>query len=100
MTNDLEPLRNSERVPLHAKAFKALEDWIRSGRFKPGEKLPSEDELSDRLGISRSTLREALGYLETHGLISRRQGIGTFVTHPYGTGLIGGLERLEPFRRV
>lgn len=100
MTNDLKRLRTSERFPLHAMAFKALEEWIASGRFKPGEKLPSEDELSEMLGISRSTLREALGNLETHGLISRRQGVGTFVTRPFSGGVLGGLERLEPFRRV
>jgi GntR family transcriptional regulator len=52
------------------------------------------------LGISRSTLREALGHLETRGFISRRQGVGTFITAPTAPGFFGGLQRLEPFYKL
>ena len=41
-----------------------------------------------------------MGYLETHGLVSRRQGLGTFVSMPGGPGLVAGLERLETFRSL
>jgi GntR family transcriptional regulator len=43
------------------------------------EKLPSEQELSASLGVSRNTIREALKSLENDGIVSPRQGIGTFV---------------------
>lgn len=45
----------------------------------PGERLLSEPELSVKLGVSRTTLREAMRMFEGQGLIRRRQGVGTFV---------------------
>lgn len=96
--NDLTNLR--ERPPLYVQAIDALTRMIETGQLKAGAQLPPENELSSKLGISRSTLREALSHLETHGLIARRQGVGTFVSIPTGPGFFGGLERLEPFRYV
>ena len=50
-----------------------------SGRFKPGERLPTERELCERLGVGRSTVREALRSLSFVGAIQPRQGSGTYV---------------------
>lgn len=59
-----------------------------------GDRLPSEPELAHTLGVSRATLREAMRTFETQGLIRRRQGSGTYVTHP--THVIeSGLEVLQ-----
>ena len=49
-------------------------------RFAVGDKLPNEVELSAELGVSRSTLREAIKILTTSGLLEIRRGKGTFVT--------------------
>ncbi len=57
----------------------AIADAIRSNRFPPGSQLPSELELMQMLGVSRTTLREALRTLEEQGRIVRRRGLGTFV---------------------
>jgi GntR family transcriptional regulator len=60
----------------------------------PGDRLPSEPELAEKLGVSRATLREAMRAFEGQGLIRRRQGVGTFVVGP--TQVIEtGLEMLE-----
>ncbi len=48
-------------------------------KYKPGDKLPNENELSAELGISRTTLREAIQYLRTQGVLEIRRGKGTFV---------------------
>ncbi|UCH59275.1 MAG: GntR family transcriptional regulator [Anaerolineales bacterium] len=61
---------------------------------KPGERLPSEPALAKDLGVSRATLREAMRTFETQGLIRRRQGSGTYVTHPTQV-FESGLEMLE-----
>ncbi len=56
-----------------------LQDDIKSGRYSPDEKIPSENELAREFSVSRVTLREALRVLEDDGLIVRRHGSGTFV---------------------
>lgn len=58
----------------------ALADAIRTNKFPPGSQLPSEMELMQMLGVSRTTLREALRTLEEQGRIVRRRGLGTFVS--------------------
>jgi GntR family transcriptional repressor for pyruvate dehydrogenase complex/GntR family L-lactate dehydrogenase operon transcriptional regulator len=57
-----------------------LEGMIADGTLKPGERLPAERQLSERLGISRPSLREAIRKLASKGLLHTRQGGGTFVT--------------------
>jgi GntR family transcriptional regulator len=61
---------------------------------KPGDKLPSEPYLARSLGVARATLREAMRTFETQGLLYRRQGSGTYVSHPTHV-LDTGLEVLE-----
>ena len=61
---------------------------------EPGGRLPAEPELAKRLKVSRATLREAMRTFETQGLLYRRQGSGTFVTHPSQV-IESGLEVLE-----
>jgi DNA-binding GntR family transcriptional regulator len=57
-----------------------LRQAIQEGRFPPGSQLPSEMELISILGVSRSTLREAMRSLEENQLIVRKRGLGTFVS--------------------
>lgn len=57
----------------------ALQQAILAGQFAPGSQLPPEFELMVQLGVSRTTLREALKRLEEQGLIVRRRGRGTYV---------------------
>jgi DNA-binding FadR family transcriptional regulator len=67
-----------------------IQDAIRSGRLKPGDRLPPERDLADRFGVSRVTVRDALRSLEVLGLIRIRVGAtgGAFVTSP-GTEIVG-----------
>jgi GntR family transcriptional regulator len=52
---------------------------IQEGAFSAQGELPTEPDLARQLGVSRGTLRQAMGVLEQEGLLSRRQGLGTFV---------------------
>ncbi|MDO9546652.1 MAG: winged helix-turn-helix domain-containing protein, partial [Pelolinea sp.] len=56
---------------------------MRIANADPGEKLPPEPELARQLGVSRSTLREAMRSFDAQGYLTRRQGAGTFVTAKY-----------------
>ncbi|MEJ5198084.1 MAG: GntR family transcriptional regulator [Anaerolineae bacterium] len=91
-------LRNDSR-PLYSQASEALKALIAQGEYQPGDRLPSEHELSDRLGISRPTLREALRQLEEERAIIRRHGVGTFVASPPPV-IETGLEVLESLERL
>lgn len=59
-----------------------LRDFIKDGGYEGGGRLPPERDLSERLGLSRATLRKGLDALERDGLIWRHVGRGTFVSGP------------------
>lgn len=59
------------------RIMKMIED---ENRFSVGEKLPNENVLANELGVSRSTLREAIKILTTNGILEIKRGKGTFVT--------------------
>jgi GntR family transcriptional repressor for pyruvate dehydrogenase complex len=71
-----------------------LESAILSGELRPGEKLPSERDLSTRWGVSRSVVREALGRLASIGLVRSQHGSGTRVELPSTRQVEVGFQRL------
>ncbi len=69
-------------LPLYVQLREALRAEIEERGLQPGDRLPTEVELEDRYGVSRSTIRQAVGDLQTEGLVRRVQGRGTFVAAP------------------
>lgn len=99
----MEPVKSispDDRRPLYVKAISAITEMVETGQIPVGSQLPPEAKLAKMLGISRSTLREALSHLETYGMVTRQQGRGTFITASQGPNFMGGLERLETFRQL
>jgi len=80
---DLRPLA-ARRASLPSEIASALATRIRSGQIPAGTRLPSEPELARSLGVSRNTVREAIGVLREQGLAASKQGIGTFALDPTG----------------
>ena len=71
-----------KRHPSLTEQAKAnLKQRIVNAEFENG-RIPSESDLAKELNVSRSTIREALGHLESEGIIFRKQGSGTFVNEP------------------
>ncbi len=68
---------------------------ISAGDYAPGDRLPPERELIDRLGMTRTTLRRALEILEREGAIWRHVGKGTFVASHGGPGATGSIAELS-----
>ncbi len=66
-------------VPLHLQVAGQLEALVRSERLPAGSRLTTEVQLADRLGISRPTVRAAIGSLVDRGLLVRKRGVGTQV---------------------
>ena len=81
-----EKLSNSVRLQ--------IESLILRGILRPGERLPSERELSERLGVSRPSLREAVAELQTAGLLSTRAGAGIYVAEVLGSAFSPALIQL------
>lgn len=71
----------SSPVPLYYQVAQQFEQAIRSGAVQPGTMLANEVELAGQLGLSRPTVRQAIGYLVDQGLIVRKRGVGTQVVH-------------------
>jgi GntR family transcriptional regulator, transcriptional repressor for pyruvate dehydrogenase complex len=67
-------------APLTDQAIAKIKDLIMSGEFTAGSKLPNEQVLSQRLGLSRNSLREAVRALTLIGVLEPRVGDGTYVT--------------------
>ncbi|MDM8538190.1 FadR/GntR family transcriptional regulator [Desulfobacterales bacterium HSG17] len=72
----IKPKRISDQV------FDQLRELIFRGDIKPGEKVMPERELSEVLGVSRTSVRDAISKLVVMGLLEQRQGQGTFVRNP------------------
>lgn len=72
-------LDRAQGTPLHHQAYLIVRDAIRSGRYRPGELLPTEEAFATEFGVSRITIRRAMDALAQAKLIERQQGKGTFV---------------------
>ena len=72
-------LKQITRVNIAEKVFEQLRDQILQGTWKEGEKLPSEQELTETLGVSRSSVRQAIRTLADYGMVETRNGTGTYV---------------------
>jgi GntR family transcriptional regulator len=75
-------LDRESRVPLYYQLQELIKQDIEAGHWQPGEVLPSEGLLIDRLGISRTVIRKALDVLEADGQVVRRKGRGTMIERP------------------
>ena len=64
----------------YRKTIDYILDLIRSGMLQVGDKLPTERSISEKLGISRNTVREALRGLEILGIVNGKQGSGNYLT--------------------
>lgn len=69
-------------TPLYIQLMESIETEIISQRYSPGDRLPSEKELSSMYSVSIITVRRAVSNLIEKGVLSRRQGKGTFVSKP------------------
>jgi GntR family transcriptional regulator, arabinose operon transcriptional repressor len=77
--------------PKYRRVFDTLRREILSGKYRPGEKLPSEADLVKRFGASRITIGRAVRELREQHLIDRRAGSGTYVRSAKSSGLTFGL---------
>lgn len=75
-TNQLRPITFQDR---HTLIQGRLKDYIAQNKLKPGDRLPTEEALSEQLGVSRTAVREALRGLEALGIVESQHGVGRVV---------------------
>jgi GntR family transcriptional regulator of arabinose operon len=89
----------------HEQVFEVMRERIESGNYQPGSRIPSEAFLLQEFKVSRPTVARAMRDLERRGLVSRRRGAGTYVTHTKSGSkqfglLIPGLGATEVFEPI
>ena len=88
------PFQKVQPEKLSQSVVKQIELLILRGILRPGERLPSERELSDRFGVSRPSLREAIAELQASGLLAAKANAGIFVANVLGASFSPALTRL------
>jgi DNA-binding GntR family transcriptional regulator len=76
------PLDRTSPIPLYFQIAENLKQAIEDGTLKPGQRLDNELDLTERLGVCRPTVRQAVQRLVEQGLVVRRRGLGTVVAAP------------------
>ncbi|MGP3698332.1 FadR/GntR family transcriptional regulator [Rhodobacter sp. NSM] len=88
------PFQKIQSEKLSQSVMRQIELLILRGILRPGERLPSERDLSDRLGVSRPSLRDAIAELQQRGLLASRPGSGIFVAEVLGSAFSPSLVEL------
>ncbi len=88
------PFTKIQTEKLSQSVVRQIELLILRGILRPGERLPSERELSDRLGVSRPSLRDAVAELQDRGLLVSRAGAGIYVADVLGSAFSEALVQL------
>ena len=77
----MPPLDRTSPIPLYYQVKQILQEKLDNGTWKPGDLVPSEQELQETYGVSRITVRQALSELTHEGRFERHRGQGTFVAN-------------------
>jgi GntR family transcriptional regulator, transcriptional repressor for pyruvate dehydrogenase complex len=89
-----------KRVDIYESVLAQLNALITESGMKPGDRLPPERELVEKLGVSRVSVREALRALESMGKIEIRRNAGSFVLNPNGSAFASQLKATHPVDRA
>lgn len=83
MTDEqLKDLNRNSSKPLYLQIYELLSDLLTTGQLKPGDQFPTEQELVERYGVARITVRRAISDMAREGRLVRLAGKGTFVATP------------------
>ena len=88
------PFQKIQSEKLSSAVVRQIELLILRGILRPGERLPSERDLADKLGVSRPSLREAIAQLQDQGLLTAKAGAGIYVADVLGSAFSASLIQL------
>ena len=80
----IEPNKTTK---VYEQVIEQIKSKIKSGEIKKGDRLPSEREMAESIGVSRASVREAIRALEVVGLVESRQGAGNYIKTNFDNSL-------------
>ena len=92
-----DPKNSVVREPLYVQVHRILTQRIKDGEWGSGEKIPSETDLARQMDVSVGTMRKALGWLVSDGVLVRQAGHGSFVSSFKNAGY---RNRFQPFQPI
>lgn len=78
----IEIINFKSHIPFYIQLMDILREKVQQGYWVPGDQIPGEQDLCEIYRVSRTVVRQALRELELDGVINRRRGKGTFISHP------------------
>ena len=87
-TGSMKPLN---REPVSSSIMNLLTNYLLSKELKPGDKLPTETEFSQQLGVGRNSVREAIKMLSSLGIVEIKRGVGTFIAKSISSSIMNPL---------
>lgn len=85
------PLKPMERGSISSAVMDMITDYLLSGKLKPGDKLPTENEFAQSLGVGRNSIREAIKMLSSIGVVEIKRGSGMFIAQSMSSSMINPL---------
>ena len=85
------PLKPLERESVSSVVMDQIVHYLLSGELKPGDKLPTEHEFAQQLGVGRNSVREAIKMLSSIGVVEIKRGAGTFIAESMSSSILNPL---------
>jgi len=85
------PLKPLERESVSSAVMNQIVNYLLSGELKPGDKLPTEHEFAQQLGVGRNSIREAIKMLSSIGVVEIKRGAGTFIAESMSSSILNPL---------
>ncbi len=85
------PLKSLERESVSSAVMDQIVSYLLAGELKPGDKLPTEKEFAQQLGVGRNSVREAIKMLSSIGVVEIRRGAGMFIAKTMSSSILNPL---------
>lgn len=85
------PLKPLEQKSVSSTVMDLIVNYLLSGKLKPGDKLPTEKEFAEKLGVGRNSVREAIKMLSSIGVVEIKRGAGMFIAKSMSSAILNPL---------
>ncbi len=94
---NLDPLKKNKRI--YQRIVDQIQLYIEKGILRPGDQLPSERVLAEKLSVSRTSVKEATSVLEASGIVEVKQGVGVFLVNDRTQDMLNRITSIVQYKR-